>query len=74
MDKKYFEKNVKKCNKCGSIPKIVAETPLMSANSEETKYRVVCWKCKWEDGEDGNKTGLCSSPEKALESWNKKMK
>lgn len=74
MDKKYFEENVVKCNKCGSIPTIVTETPLMSLNGKETRYRVVCWECKWEDGEYGNKTGLCLSPENALEAWNKKMK
>lgn len=43
--------------------------------SNEPKYKIICWNCKWEDGEykDNSRTGLCKTPESALRIWNNKF-
>ena len=70
MTEEYFKKHVLNCNKCGSKPLLVSDSSVLSKTDEE-KYRVICWTCKWDCGEHGNKTGLCKTPESALKSWNK---
>lgn len=72
MTEEYFEKHVLKCKVCGDIPILLSETSLFPKTGDK-KYRVVCWSCKWDDGEYGSKTGLCKTPENALKIWNKKF-
>ena len=72
MMKKYFEEHVLKCKNCGSKPLLIEEVPFTSKSGQK-KFRVICWECKWRDGEFGNKTGLCETPESALKIWNKKF-
>ena len=74
MTKEYFNNHVKRCKKCGNIPQLVSETTLF-AKSNESKYKIICWNCKWEDGEykDNSRTGLCKTPESALRIWNNKF-
>lgn len=71
ITEEYFKANVKPCKKCGSIPTLITETSIWS-KTNEPKCRAVCWNCKWEDGEYGEKTGLCKTPETALKQWNSK--
>ena len=70
MTEEYFKSHALACKKCGNIPELLIETSLYSKTNTE-KYSGVCWSCKWEDGEYGNKTGLCKTPERALYMWNK---
>lgn len=77
MTEEYFNSHVLRCERCGSIPKMIKETKgslfsISDKNNDTGKYRIVCWTCKWDCGEMGNKTGLCKSPENALKVWNKK--
>lgn len=72
MTEVYFKSHALVCKKCGNKPEIIIETSLCSKTSTE-KYRAVCWSCKWTDGENGNKTILCKTPERALKVWNKEF-
>lgn len=72
MTEEYFNEHALKCNKCGSKPLLVTENSMYAKNDDD-KYRVICWGCKWEDGEYGNRTGLCKTPESALKTWNKRF-
>lgn len=79
MTKEQFESKVNKCCRCGSIPTLVGIKNFIRLD-EDTKgqfisYRIVCEKCKWEDGSmTKSKTGTCSTEENAVKSWNKKNK
>lgn len=73
MTEEYFNEHVSKCKKCGNKPLLIVEKSMFSKTNDE-KYRVVCWNCKWEDGDYSNnsRTGLCKTPEAALKIWNDK--
>lgn len=74
MTEEYFESHVLKCRKCGCIPRIVVEKDIIP-NTNTRGYRIICWECKWTDGDlNNNKTGLCKTPENALKAWNQKMR
>ena len=65
MTEEYFNEHVLRCKKCGSKPLLVTENS-MYAKDDDDKFRVVCWTCKWDDGEYGSRTGLCKTPVNAL--------
>ena len=72
MTEEYFNEHILKCKKCGAKPLLVTENSMFAKNDDD-KYRVICWSCKWEDGEYGSRTGLCKTPVNALKTWNRRF-
>lgn len=72
MTKEDFDNKVLLCKTCGQKPVLEGVTSLFDVTRTNVKYRVICPECAWEDGQLGNKTGLCKTPEGALKAWNKR--
>lgn len=78
MNKEYFNEHVLNCKECGHKPTLVKVSKSSSLfdlneNNNDVKFQVICEECRWIDGDFGNKTGLCNTPESALKIWNKKF-
>ena len=71
MEKEWFEKHVRKCTRCGSIPMLIM---IRSGLTDKLfGYQVYCDHCGW-DGEVGWDFKTFRDPVMAIQTWNWKMR